>query len=145
MEPGRELRGVPFEAATHAGSPRVEAIPYSAAELYHSHQRRESFIWCVMILLPYLHLHCSPIQYSVITRGTKRAKTQADFGDKPPRITGLYLGSRWDEAEGAEAKVTLQEDIWRSLLRFGLVDTPPSIPLSTPLPLILLSSADQVE
>lgn len=64
------------------------------------------------------------------------------------RITGLYLGSRWDEAEGAEAaeaKVTLQEDIWRSLLRFGLVDTPPSIPLSTPLPLILLSSADQVE
>lgn len=98
-----------------------------------------------MILLPCLHLHCSSIQYSVITRGTKRAKTQTDFGDKPPRITGLYLGSRWDEAEGAEAKVILQEDIWRSLLRFGLVDTPPSIPLSTPLPLILLSSADQVE
>lgn len=68
MEPGRELRGVPFEAATHAGSSRVEAIPCSAAELYHSHQRRESFI--------------SSIQYSVITRGTKRAKTQTDFGDK---------------------------------------------------------------
>lgn len=69
--------------------------------------KTHTFIWCVMIPLHYLHLHISPIQYRVITCGTKTVKTQADFGDKPPRIRGLYPGNSWEEAGRAEAKVSL--------------------------------------
>lgn len=71
-----------------------------------SAETTRAFIWCVMTPLRCLRLHSSAIQYSAITCGTKRVKTQADFGDKLPRIRGLYPGSSWREAGRAEAKVT---------------------------------------
>lgn len=86
------------------GSLRVEAILPSTAELYRSHQKRQTHSSGVRWFSS--PAFTSAAQYSVITCGTKKAKTQADFSDELPRIRGLYLGSSWEEAGGADAKVT---------------------------------------
>lgn len=85
--PGWEQQGVSFYSAAHAGSHRVEAILTSTAELCHSHQRRQLFIYS------YLHLHCTSIQYNIITRGTKKAKSQEDFVISSPGSEGFILGA----------------------------------------------------
>lgn len=51
----------------------------------------------------------SAIQYSVIICGTKRVKTQADFGDKLPGIRSFYPGCSWEKAASTKAKVTSSE------------------------------------
>lgn len=82
------------------GAP-VEAILSLTAELRHSHQRRHMHTHICSVcndFFPYYHLHSFLIQCSVITRGTKKVKTQADFGRKLLGIRGLRALS-WEQLE----------------------------------------------